>query len=122
MWDRSILRKAVEGYGRLVNSTSRKLLYTILCHGSEISFAVKISTVNRRQVLTCLNNPCLARTCLSITPICSHDTVMFNGHWRERRLVTDDRGNETPGGTRGGTSRSLPTEGTTLVSYLLDTN
>ena len=29
----------------------------------------------------------------------------------ERRLVADDRGNKTPGGTRGG---SLPTEGTTL--------
>ena len=31
--------------------------------------------------------------------------------------MTDDRGNKTPGGTRMGTSRSLPTEGTTLVSY-----
>ena len=30
--------------------------------------------------------------------------------------MTDDRGNNTPGGTRVGTSRSLPTEGTTLVS------
>ena len=32
----------------------------------------------------------------------------------ERRLVTDDRGNKTPGGIRGGGEGSLPTEGTTL--------
>ena len=45
---------------------------------------------------------------------------MFNGYCREctkRRLVTDNRGNETSGGSRAGTSPSLPTEGTTRVSY-----
>ena len=45
---------------------------------------------------------------------------MFNGYWREctkHRLVTDDRGNETSGGSRAGTSRALPIEGTTRVSY-----
>ena len=42
-----------------------------------------------------------------------------NVYWRERRLVTDDRGNKTPGGARAGSSRSLPIEGTTWVSYYM---
>ena len=42
---------------------------------------------------------------------------MFNVYWRERRVVTGDRGNKTPGGAKAGSSRSFPTEPTTCLSY-----
>ena len=39
-----IIRKEIKVNGRLMNPTSRNLFYTI-CHGSEITFALNISTI-----------------------------------------------------------------------------
>ena len=53
-----ILHNEAEVNARLINTTSRKLVY-IICHGPEIRFALKTSTFHhyhRRQAWTRLNN------------------------------------------------------------------